>query len=249
MMRLNRASTALLIAVAACIEPTSPRSTPEDPSAQKPPPSATDVIVVTAVSPTQSVARPDASLETLPSVRAYNSTKSRPVSGLPVLFTLMTPDGSVTARIPVTTGTDGVATLPAWKMGTNYGRYWAVAQPEGAKAIDFFVYVRGEVTAIYDLVALEGAPFPSSQLTSAHYVVFNDGTYYRIYNSDVGDDVNESTRMDGTYTREPTGVINFYSSVPSFFGSLLATGTPVNGKLRVTYTDFLDNFTEIYAIR
>jgi len=115
MLRLFRGSTAVLTVftvLVACTEPTSPRET-EQPS---PPPIAPggDVIYASAVSPRESVARPETQLKTLPSVRVYNLGKSKPVAGATVLFTLLTPDGTITAKLPVTTSSDGIATVPAW---------------------------------------------------------------------------------------------------------------------------------------
>ena len=246
MLALRRTVPVILTLLAACTEPTA--TTPKDPPYKKP--SDVNVIIVAPNSPRQIIANPESDVKSLPSVRVYNTTVDNPVAGATVLFTLRNLDGSTAKTFSVTTSSDGIATLPSWHVG-GIGRYVANAYVAGFNSVDFTAWVRGKVIGIYDLIALEGTTFPSNYVTEAHYVLFEDGSYNHVYNMPV----NENTVFDkvsGTYTKDSTGVIAFYldpANASSLFGNLYSEARPYNGKLRVTYTDYIDFDIEIYTPR
>jgi len=247
-IKLDRTPAMLFTLLIACSEPTASAHT-NPPPYQKP--DDVNVIIVEPASPRSIIAKPGASVDSPPSVRVYNTTISNPVAGATVSFTVMNPDGTVTDRISVKTSSNGIATLPAWRVGQSLGRYWTTASVEGSNAVDFFAWVRGDVIAIYDLVGVEGESYPGPYATEGHYVLFQDGTYNHVYNSSVSENT-QFTTVDGTYTRDSlSGVITFSfdGRFSNFYGNLFAEGRPYNGKLRVTYSDPVDFDVELYAPR
>jgi hypothetical protein len=252
MLRLHRAWIVAFALSVACSEPTTPASRGEGPP---PPPKLPDVITMTAASIREVNALPGSTVDSPPSVRIFNVTAGAPDVGVTVVFDVRTPDGSGSSQVSVTTGSNGVATLPQWKVGTAAGTYSVTARVDipvqGTNQLDFFAYVRGKVIAIYDLIAFEGEPFPGSYVSEGHYVLFDDGTYNRVYNQAVSESTVFST-VDGTFTKDSAGVISFFLNplhVSAVFGSLFAEGVPTNGKLRVIYSDFIDFDVEIYTLR
>jgi hypothetical protein len=252
MTKLLRAATVALTVLAACTEPTA--TTPEQ-ETPPPVPKPSDVFTILPMSQREFIAGAGSEIQSPPSVKVYDVTAATPVAGATVSFQILTPDGATATTIPVVTSNDGIARLPEWKLGNALGRYSVVARLEtpvmSLASLDFYAYVRGGVVAIYDLISLEGEPFPSAYASEAHYILFEDGSYNHVYNSQV-DEQTTFSRVDGKYTRDSSGVISFYNNplnTPSFFGILLSEGRPVDGKLRVTYSDFIDFDIEIYAQR
>ena len=233
-----------VVLVVACSEPTS-----TTPNGGKFP----DVLAMTPVSSLQLIGHAGEQATSLPSVRVYNNTALMPVAGASVTFYLRTPTGD-TSQVVVATNSNGVATFPAFRLGSSLGRYVVTAAAPGLSTIQFFIFVRGRVIAIYDLIGLEGSQFPTTYASSGHYVLFEDGTYNHVYNDSV--DFNSAfLSINGTYIKQPSGGVDFYIepvAAGAFYASkdyLFSSGSPVGANLRVTYTDPVDFDVEIYAPR
>jgi hypothetical protein len=161
------------------------------------------------------VGAPDMYLHDLPAVRIFRVPDRAGVNGRQVEFTLEGPDQSG-SRVEVLTGADGIAGLPAWRLGSAPGRYTATAVTDGWGPITFTVIVPGRIVAVYDLTAIDGKPLAVSNglLTEGHYVLYDGGVYNAFYNMPVAGFTLEE-RVFGTYRRAEDDRIYFSMEVNS----------------------------------
>jgi hypothetical protein len=131
--------------------------------------------------PLQIVGSPGQQVIDLPTVRLYVASTLKPVAGQTVRFLLMDPDGNDTTVV-MATDADGVARLPAWRLGDRLGHYTATVRVDGCCfPVIFTVHVPGEVAATYDLKSINGMaiPFNDTWGSEDHLILYESGFYNR----------------------------------------------------------------------
>ncbi len=116
-----------------------------------------------------------------PVVRVTDSTGTRPVPGVLVVFTV-TAGGGVVGEDRVTTDGDGLATVGSWQAGDTAATNTLVASANGLAPIQFTATVTRRAIARFDLRMMGPDTLPEYILNSTeaivggHYVLFDDGS-------------------------------------------------------------------------
>ena len=183
LMRYQAMPALMVVLLSGCVEATSP---------------PTNAIHIQAVEPLRAVGTPETYVTQLPTVKVTDAVTLAPVAGQVFTFLLESPVGS-TETINVTTGQDGIARLPGWRLGAAVGLYTASVSTNGWGPAIFSVMVPGKVVAIYDLKTVNGVPMPySSWWLEDHYVLYESGVFNRFTNAPAGSFVYAEQVM-GTY--------------------------------------------------
>ena len=143
-------------------------------------PGARGTVEVKPLIALQAIGTPGSEVSDLPAVRITDFPGRRPLEGRTVVFTMVSPDGSKTA-VTRLTDSDGIASLPSWRLGSEPGLYTATAVTDGWGPVIFTVYVPGDPVAIYDLKSINGQsiPFNDSWGREVHYVLYAGGVFNR----------------------------------------------------------------------
>jgi hypothetical protein len=208
-------------------------------------------IWVEVLSPLRVVGAQDSELAVLPSVRVLDAETDKPVAGKVFTFTLESSIG-VTETVSVTTGADGVATLPRWRLGGALGRHTATGVTYGWGPIVFSVMIPGKVVAIYDLVSINDWPMPYGPAwRERHYLLYETGVFNRFVNVPAVP-FSYSEEQFGTYTRFGADRIEFAMDCMTFAQRCFAGSFSMAVRGSDLVYDETDNFgpwVEVYALR
>lgn len=181
--------------------------------------------------PLQGVGVRNTDFPDVPALKIIDVRSGKPVAGRSVVFTSEEPGGAGPA-VTVVSDVDGVARLPRWRLGPEFGRYAMRAVTDGWGPVTFTVMVPGEVVAIYDLQAINGrsVPIDPYSFTELHYVLYESGVHNRFVNRPVtAFDHTEWTV--GTYKLTGHDTIEFYMECWYVWGDWCIAGG-ARGKLR-----------------
>jgi hypothetical protein len=206
-------------------------------------------IRVEVLVPLRAVGVQDNEVAVLPAVRVLDAVTQAPVAGKVFTFTLASSIGT-TEIVSVTTGSNGVATLPRWRLGSALGRYTATGVTDGWGPIIFSVMVPGKMVAIYDLVSINGSPLPyGASWLERHYVLYETGLFNRFINVPATS-FQYSEVLMGTYRRIGNDRIEFTMDGINHDGNTGRLSMAVLDSQLVN--DESDNFfgwVEVYALR
>ena len=209
-MKLVSTTLAMIVGLVACSEPSAPRYSTRD-------------FAIEPVSSRLQVGVADADVVDRPAVKVYRTLDGSGLAGREVEFTVETPS-RVKTIVKVTTSASGIATLPAWRIGSQPGVYVANASADGSDPIVFRAVIPGAIVEIFDLETT----IPANVITEAHYALYEGGVYNAFYGSplqpfSIAEDVfgmyaRSPSRID--FLREITGLASLPRVVSAGFGTL-----------------------------
>jgi hypothetical protein len=228
---------AVVLASVACSEPTGPKTTSGE-------------IQFSAVSSTRMLASQEGDVPELPTIDVHRKGTLHHVAQVQVTFVLESPDGK-SATVTVVSNASGKAMLPAWHLGTEIGLYTATAMADGVSThVQFTASVRGAITAVFDLRTVDGKPLQQGEWTEGHVVLFEDGTFNKVYNA-TAESALTAKAIDGTYKRIDNSIQFFAPSWSIVPYALLINGTLDRGNLTLVYLGIqaLEFPPEVYSER
>jgi len=192
-------------------------------------------------------------IDELPAVIVRDAgNKLKPVAGVPVRFRLIGAD-STRQVVIITTGYDGVARLPSWRLGTVPGRYQAIAEVDGLYSILFTAFMRGAIVAVYDIDSLASIRSSSPLNQDVHFVLYEDRSYYYIAGRPI--EQSKPIEISGEYKQIDPQTIEFDAFVRTFspvdfeHTVLFARATLEGREMRVLYLDEPYDVQERFVLR